>query len=67
MKTINFKNRKNVAKTILFSFAFATLVSLFASCTADELPTKTLTKQQTISAKDGEIVPPPPPIPNPKP
>jgi hypothetical protein len=61
MELQNFKNKKNVGKTLLFSFLCTLVLSIFTSCTADELPTTNPIKQQNTTAKDGEIVPPPPP------
>ncbi|MFZ4105921.1 hypothetical protein [Flavobacterium sp.] len=58
MKKSNFKNRKKIKYTLLLSFAFATLVSLFTSCTAEELPKTVPIKNQTTMAKDSDIIPP---------
>jgi len=57
MKTLNFKTQK-LHKTLLFSLVFAASISVFTSCTADELPTSKPNKQQISTAKDGVIVPP---------
>ena len=47
-------------KTILYSIAFITLFCSLTSCTVEEMPSNSLVVNQTsISAKDGDIDPPP--------
>ncbi|WP_396167005.1 hypothetical protein [Flavobacterium sp.] len=58
MKNLNFKTQKKLHKTLLFSLVFAASITVFTSCTADELPTSKPNKQQISTAKDGVIVPP---------
>ena len=51
-------------KKILYSIAFITLLASLTSCTADEIQPVKKTEPTTISAKDGDIAPPPTPTPN---
>ena len=48
-------------KKFIYSIAFITLLSSLTSCTADELQPVKKTEPTTISAKDGDITPPPAP------
>ena len=55
-------------KTILYSIAFIILFCSLTSCTVEEMPNDSNIKNQnSISAKEGDIVPPPIIPNNPKP
>ena len=57
-----------IMKNLISSIAFITLFCSLTSCTVEEMPSNSLVVNQTsISAKDGDIVPPPIIPNNPKP
>ena len=45
-------------KKLIYSIAFLTLLSTLTSCTADELEPVKKPETTTITAKDGDTVPP---------
>jgi hypothetical protein len=70
-KLLSYLILKNMKK-LVYTLAISTLFVTFTSCTADEIenPKQTTTMQSQLdptTQKDGDIVPPQLPIPNPKP
>ena len=58
MKTTKLKNRKNLKKSLFFTLVIATVMSLFSSCTTEELPHGKAVNNLELLARDAEIVPP---------
>ena len=46
-------------KKILFIASICLVLTILASCTAEEVPTTKPTKNQVSLAKEGDIIPPP--------
>lgn len=64
MKTTTLKNRKNLKKSLFFTLVTATVLSLFSSCTTEELPHGKAVNNQELLARDVVADPPtgtPPP------